>query len=827
MQQVVSGKLKVLFILLTLLSLGVACGDNNSDDDGSGNGQFETCESDGDCEGASTCINSQCIAACENPEQTCGEKRELCCADGEACLFNTCATLGAACSSDNAGTACNIDEFCETSLGRCVSDDVRPDDLQCFFMPEVGQLEPGVECEWGPSGITKSPAKIDVVMTPVVMNLTDDNGDGITDRNDIPDLVFTSFNSESDGCCTPRGLLRIVSGKCGDDGVMITLATLGDNDPQDAPRIDNSAGVALGNLHAYTDPDSATPAQLEDNVPEIITVSDTSAGTIDNEWTVTAFKRVKDDGTEWEVMWSNDSAITRARHSGGSRASAGAPQPSIADLDGDGRPEVIIGNVALDGLDGSLIWDGFAKNSKNVGEIGVGNNAFLGPVSVVADIDLAGGADKHPEVIAGNTVYDHEGNEMWTYEYNDDPKSVCDGFDEGGIPCDGYTAVGNFDDDDEGEVVIVRRGEVFVLNHDGSLLSPPGKPVYQVELPNSSCANGNESGPPTIADFDGDGEPEIGTAGASSYVVVDFECFGDDKPAGCQSDMPYVRWEVENKDCTSRSTGSSVFDFEGDGRAEVVYADEVTFRILKGTDGSELYRDDSHVSNTRLEMPIVVDIDNDAKSEVIIPSAAHRGNSSSRGIKVWSAAGNDWVRTRRVWNQHSYHVSNVSEDGEVYAYEEPNWLQSGLNNFRQNVQPDGLFEAPDLVVRGVDINSGGSSKCLVFGGPTQIEVTIANEGLLGVAEGVPVLLEVKRDDGEVIGEVVVQSTQRLLPLASEVISLVFDWPDSVPIGQVQGRTFTLSGRVDLDDDGGSTYNECNEENNVAALPDIELCGIVN
>ncbi|MEZ4340536.1 MAG: hypothetical protein R3B82_28280 [Sandaracinaceae bacterium] len=93
----------------------------------------------------------------------------------------------------------------------------------------------------------------------------------------------------------------------------------------------------------------------------------------------------------------------------------------------------------------------------------MGNNAFLGPASTVADIDN----DGTMEVIAGNTVYDGAtGAEVWTFDYGSTSGSPCGG----SIPCDGFNAIGNFDDDPEAEVVIIRRGEAFVINHDGTLL---------------------------------------------------------------------------------------------------------------------------------------------------------------------------------------------------------------------------------------------------------------------------------------------------------------------------------------------------------------------
>jgi hypothetical protein len=46
----------------------------------------------------------------------------------------------------------------------------------------------------------------------------------------------------------------------------------------------------------------------------------------------------------------------------------------------------------------------------------------------------------------------------------------------------------------------------------------------------------------------------------------------------------------QTQDCSSAFTGSSVFDFDGNGKAEVVYADEQYMRIYDGTTGDVLLR---------------------------------------------------------------------------------------------------------------------------------------------------------------------------------------------------------------------------------------------
>lgn len=707
-------------------------------------------------EGQMCSSENTCVAACADETQLCGPSSEFCCdASSEACLGDACVGLGDPCMVTD---ECEADEICLPSLGRCAP---RSSVEVCEFRPPVGTFSPRTACQWRPEAgdVERSD---DVVMTPSVANLSDDNGDGQTDTLDIPDLVFISFDYQRDSCCTARGTLRVVSGACNEDGTMDTLATI------PAPFVGNSSGIALGNLHPA--------AMADERTPEIV-------ATFKNGGTI-AWRRTADDGSAWEELWRNAAALPRDRSQGGA-------QPSIADLNGDGAPEVIIGNIALNGLTGEVFWDGATTEGPTDGnQRGVGHNAFLGPTSTVADLDL----DGSPEVIAGNTVYEGAtGNEVWTYEYVGH-QSGCQG-----RRCDGFNAVGNFDADPEGEVVIVRRGEVFVLNHDGSEL-------HRVTIPRDDCSN-NESGPPTVADFDGDGNPEIGTAGADFYVVIDFDCTGDPLPAGCASEN--VLWTVPNQDCSSRATGSSVFDFEGDGAAEVVYADETSFRIFDGRNGTVLYEDNTHQSNTRMEMPIVVDVNNDGKSEVIVPEP-NRTSTELGGIEVWADADNNWVRTRRIWNQHTYHVTNISEDGQVPAVEEPNWSDSRLNNFRQNVQPGGIFDAADLVVRSIEVD-----ECNGADENVTIAVTVANEGALGAAPGVPVLLRVTPDGGtaEVVG--VQRTTTLLLPGQQERVLFVWD-----PDGGFTTLTFDAEAEVDTDLEGAGVYNECHEDNNLGQNAEV-------
>lgn len=709
------------------------------------------------CAAGQECFQDLCLDPCAGTR--CGADFGLCCEGADICLGQACVTPGSDCTVTE---ECALEEICEPTVGKCVPRDAVE---VCEFIPPVAPFEPEIGCFWPNPLPTVNPDSIHVVVAPIVGNLTDDNGDGLTNTDDVPEIIFLT---RTPGCCNKRGTLRIVDGRCGPNGEMTTIASL------DSVVMTNDAAPALADLDG-------------DGVPEIVAVKGQNLQTNQKVTPqgLVAWKRVSDDGTQWAPLWENDLYPTFGVHSNGG-ATVG-----IADLDGDGNPEVFVGNVVLNGQDGTLKWDGVANSPTPVG---IGNNAFLGPSSIAADVDL----DGMQEIMAGNTLYSHDGTVRWTYEYTTE-NSTC----QGTLPCDGYTAVAEFDGDPEGEIVIIRLGEVFVLNHDGTLF-------WQQQIVKDDCAR-NESGPPTIADFDGDGRPEIGTAAADYYTVLDLDCDVDDWEAqGCFARG--VLWATPNQDCSSRVTASSVFDFEGDGKAEMVYADEQNFRIFDGTTGAVLFEDPTHSSNTRIEMPIVADVDNDGNSEIVVPSA------TNQSIKVFKDPADNWVRTRRIWNQHAYSVTNINEDGTVPATPAINWLNGRLNNFRQNIQPGGLFDAPNLVVESVEVRGLGCGE----DSEVIIRVTISNAGALGIAPGNTHVRIYGTSGGNTT---VIDDTTlavRLLPGQREVVQVTY----AVPADWITNG-FEIGAIIDPD----GAINECKEDDNegsfdganvVFSAPELEV-----
>src|SRR5690606_9321374 len=100
-------------------------------------------------------------------------------------------------------------------------------------------------------------------------------------------------------------------------------------------------------------------------------------------------------------------------------------------------------------------------------------------------------------------------------------------------------------------------------------------------------------------------------------------------------------------------TGSSVYDFEGDGVAEIVYADEHDVWVFAGNDGAVKLKFEQHNSGTGLEYPTIADVDNDGEVEIVFCSE----EGAVTGLTVLGDMNHSWRPGRKLWNQHAYHIT--------------------------------------------------------------------------------------------------------------------------------------------------------------------------
>jgi len=554
---------------------------------------------------ADTCPDGECIAgACCPVASACND---VCCGAGEVCSFQQCVVPGEVCVD---ATECPDGNYCEYTLGEpgtmggdlCMGGN-QPATGKC--LPEPPQCPDGVEPE--PDDIDCLPLCEVIPETSFepVLKYAWTGGDVM-----MPPIVIQLDDDNCDSLIDERDIPEIVfnSFEGGDYNQNGTLRAVSVKDGTlvekwaQKPVADNiwgGRGLAGGNI---------------DGLPgnEIIACTSTHKA---RAYTAT--------GTE---LWISDAV--------------GCDQPALTDLDGDGNVEVLLEGAVLDGKTGvvELTFD-------------VPGTSWWHKKAIAAD----GDADGQLEIVTASRILEIDG-------------TVTVDTALGGT----FPAVADFDLDGKPEVVVVDNLHgtgthwLHVWRHNPNM---PGS--FEVLRQNLDLNNGTlvttycgamfeyGGGPPTVADFDGDGTPDVGVAGAVGYIVFSGKKLMD--PLVAPADT--VLWFTQTQDCSSAFTGSSVFDFDGNGKAEVVYADELYMRIYDGTTGEVLLQV-CNTSGTLHEYPLVADVDNDNHADIVVTSNSYSSlicpteQMKTQGLRVFADATNQWVRTRRVWNQHAYHVTN-------------------------------------------------------------------------------------------------------------------------------------------------------------------------
>ena len=284
-------------------------------------------------------------------------------------------------------------------------------------------------------------------------------------------------------------------------------------------------------------------------------------------------------------------------------------------------------------------------------------------------------------------------------------------------------------------------------------------------------------------------------------------------------------WTRATIDASSRVTGSSVFDFNGDGAAEVIYNDECRFRIYDGLN-CDVYMREPSESRTRIEYPIVADVDNDGNAEVVFATTNESGfcpenlnNLYNNGIEVWGDAGDFWVSARRIWNQHAYNVTNVTEAGRIPLHAPESWrVWNGrqYNIFRSNPRNRGI--APDLTVVGVQISSP-DAVCGQLSDQIDIVAEIRNQGDLRVGPGVIIGFEGTWNAAMLTEPL--YADMMMTPLTFVLSSPLEPGQSifiSVPYNVNNNSPMVLPDSVRVIADQGDLENECDEMNNDLDTP---------
>jgi len=620
-----------------------------------------------------------------------------CCPAGNTCTADGSCVPAASCTANQ---DCSSDSVC--GGGNCKPWSSFPAqtnfDFACRSGVDLPSLEPQVQCRWGDTPPAEFPNSVQVVGTPMVIDFDYDNNP----ETIHPSIVFVSY--EAGGLAAPNGVLRVINGR--------TCAPEFSDDGGSNPFIPDVA-PALGDVDG-------------DGFPDIVLGDIERLGTSTKAGIVIYSTK----GGRQFTRLGRKTAASTVEFKG----------ISLFDVDGlpDNLPEILTDTGMFSFKTGSLTGINGLAQRVNL------DGSLLEP-PFVHDVD----GDRSSELVTAQGIF------TWNEEASDmDPKKAR-GEDlwnaDADQPNAAFVGMANLGDyptalgRDSAEMVIVSSGEMRVTQVDGRV-------ILKVQ------GGGLVGGPPVIADFDADGRMEFASPGLDQITAFDMDCSTDSAVKGdarnCKNpngpNPQGILWRVQG--LHGATSGAAVFDFDGDRRSEVVYADQCFMRIMDGATGATLFSV-PRSSVTRFDYPVVVDSDGDGHTELVTSSNDDTLNlncpatdplntrqtvqyEATHGITVWADKDKRWAGSRPVWNQYTYSITNVNDDGTIPPMSQIasqfNSPDVDPNTLRQNVQgKTGIsLELPDLTVSGNPVVS-----CLPGQSVARVSLNLCNRGLLELDAG--------------------------------------------------------------------------------------------
>jgi len=259
--------------------------------------------------------------------------------------------------------------------------------------------------------------------------------------------------------------------------------------------------------------------------------------------------------------------------------------PTIADIDKDGKPELLHGGfdghvLCLNAEDGSQAW------SKTVF-----SNSWVQTAPSIVDLDGNG----HLDFVAGTWAFSPDTSRIYAYQADNQTllwsKAVADYIYHG-------TAVGDIDKDGKPELVFGDySGKLYALNgENGSTLWD-----YQASF--------YIGAPATIADINNDGKCEV--------------IFCDAYGVGALSNTGTLIWYYTIPGVATAFRGVAVADIDGDNNMDVVFGTSKGHVIvLKGNNGNLIWDMNlaAHIGKTFdiNHAPLIADFDQDGKIDVFV-----------------------------------------------------------------------------------------------------------------------------------------------------------------------------------------------------------------
>jgi hypothetical protein len=456
--------------------------------------------------------------------------------------------------------------------------------------------------------------------------------------------------------------------------------------------------------------------------------------------------------------------------------------PNIADFDNNGWAEVNIGNQVYNGQTGALLASGgpFLSAGEHPARVagGFSFNSTV-PMDVLPDNFCFGCAGL--EIVAGNQVLSVNLTLGLVLPVVTAPAPFTDGF----------TSVADFDGDGDLDAIVQgRKGNQNTVY------------VWEIETPaimrEYALLNNWFDGASrvNVADLNGDGALEVSFVGHPWLYAL-------------RNDFTPL-WTNPISDASS-ITCSSVFDFCGDGSADLVYRSQQKLQIIEGATGSVTWEDDC-LSLTHIENPLILDVDADGQTEIVIQCGTN-GSDQTGTVVAYEAIGTPGISSRRVWNQHAYFNTNINDDLSVPRFQQnPHIIGDSLrmNTFLNQYfnptfpSPDGALHFQQVVcdqdsmIVTVEICNTGDN---IFPQQTPVSVYIGNPQTSAAqwAGAVTVGADIALGDCDTL-------TFRIPRIANDSVFLVLNDDNSMPPPFNLVNDFPVTG-----------IGECGFNNNIAAF----------
>jgi outer membrane protein assembly factor BamB len=290
--------------------------------------------------------------------------------------------------------------------------------------------------------------------------------------------------------------------------------------------------------------------------------------------------------------------------------------PTVADIDGDGRPEILHGGfdgavICINGENGSVAW----KKT-------VWSNSWVQTAPTILDADNDGNLD----FIVGTWAFGGDTSKVYAYRTSD--RSLIWSVPVGDVIYHG-TAVSDLDDDGKPELAVgAYDGKLYVLNaEDGSLVWDYQGDYYI-------------GAPATVADLDNDGSCEV--------------VFCDVYGVGALTSAGGLKWYYPIPGFGNTFRGVAVAEINGDGIPDVAFGTNTgRVIVLSGDDGSVIWSLDLAAHYGKAfeidHAPVIADFDGDGTLDIFLVGGHAEypaiQNNYGRGYMISAGTGNgpDWL----------------------------------------------------------------------------------------------------------------------------------------------------------------------------------------